>query len=183
MIADLQPASYETRVAILRKKAETAELEMDDDLLKVIQLIAEYNKENIRELEGAFNRIANYSKLMNAKIDKAFATKVLKEMIVDTNTELTPDRIKNAVCKYYHIKVSDIEGTKRSNGIAFPRQIAMFLCRELTDFSFPTIGNEFGGRHYSTVMHAYDKIKSEMQTEQSLKTVVDEIKTLLEKTQ
>ncbi len=176
LIADLQPADYETRVAILMKKAENANIEMDDDLYEVICLIAEKIKDNIRELEGAFNRIVSFSTLMEEKIDKTFAKRILKDIIQNNGTSPTPEKIKTIVSRYFKIKVSDMESSKRTSNIAFPRQIAMYLCRELTDYSLPKIGNLFGGRHYTTVMHACDKIQDEIKSNESVKETIEHLK-------
>ena len=176
LIADLQPADYETRVAILMKKAENANIDLDDDLYEVICLIAEKIKDNIRELEGAFNRIVSFSTLMEEKIDKAFAKRILKDIMQNNSTSPTPEKIKTIVSRYFKIKVSDMESAKRTNSIAFPRQIAMYLCRELTDYSLPKIGNLFGGRHYTTVMHACDKIQDEIKDNESVKEIIEQLK-------
>ena len=176
LIADLQPADYETRVAILMKKAENANIEMDDELYEVICLIAEKIKDNIRELEGAFNRIVSFSTLMEEKIDKTFAKRILKDIIQNNGTSPTPEKIKTIVSRYFKIKVSDMESSKRTSNIAFPRQIAMYLCRELTDYSLPKIGNLFGGRHYTTVMHACDKIQDEIKSNESVKETIENLK-------
>ena len=176
LIADLQPADYETRVAILMKKAENANIEIDDDLYEVICLIAEKIKDNIRELEGAFNRIVSFSTLMDEKIDKVFAKRILKDIIQNSGTSATPEKIKTIVSRYFNIKVSDMESSKRTNSIAFPRQVAMFLCRDMTDYSLPKIGNLFGGRHYTTVMHACEKIQAEIHNNDSVKEVIENLK-------
>lgn len=176
IIADLQPADYETRVAILMKKAENANIEMTDELYEVICLIAEKIKDNIRELEGAFNRIVSFSTLMGEKIDKAFAKRILKDIIQNSGTSPTPEKIKTIVSRYFKIKVSDMESSKRTSNIAFPRQIAMYLCRDMTDYSLPKIGNLFGGRHYTTVMHACDKIQDEIKNNESVKEIIESLK-------
>ena len=176
LIADLQPADYETRVAILIKKAENANIEVDDDLYEVVCLIAEKIKDNIRELEGAFNRIVSFSTLMNEKIDKVFAKRILKDIIQNGGTSATPEKIKTIVSRYFNISVADMESSKRTNSVAFPRQVAMFLCRNMTDYSLPKIGNLFGGRHYTTVMHACDKIQAEINSSESVKEVVHNLK-------
>lgn len=176
LIADLQPADYETRVAILMKKAENANIEIGDDLYEVICLIAEKIKDNIRELEGAFNRIVSFSTLMDEKIDKVFAKRILKDIIQNSSTSATPEKIKTIVSRYFNIKVSDMESSKRTNSIAFPRQVAMYLCRDMTDYSLPKIGNLFGGRHYTTVMHACEKIQGEIHNNDSVKEVIENLK-------
>ena len=158
------------------KKAENANIEMDDELYEVICLIAEKIKDNIRELEGAFNRIVSFSTLMEEKIDKTFAKRILKDIIQNNGTSPTPEKIKTIVSRYFKIKVSDMESSKRTSNIAFPRQIAMYLCRELTDYSLPKIGNLFGGRHYTTVMHACDKIQDEIKSNESVKEIIENLK-------
>lgn len=176
LIADLQPPDYETRVAILMKKAQNSNIEVDDDLYEVICLIAEKIKNNIRELEGAFNRIISFSTLMNEKIDKSFATRILKDIIQNGGTSVRPEKIKTVVSRYFNIKVSEMESSKRTNNIAFPRQIAMYLCREMTDYSLPKIGNLFGGRHYTTVIHACEKIQDDINLNSSIKEIVDNLR-------
>lgn len=176
LIADLQPADYETRVAILLKKAENAHIEVNDDIYEVICLIAEKIKDNIRELEGAFNRIVSFSALMGEKIDKVFARRILKDIIQNGGTSATPEKIKTVVSRYFKIKVSDMESAKRTNNITLPRQIAMYLCRDLTDYSLPKIGNLFGGRHYTTVMHGCEKIQSEIRNNEQIKIIIETLK-------
>ena len=176
LIADLQPADYETRVAILIKKAENLNLEVTDEIYEVICLIAEKIKDNIRELEGAFNRIVSFSTLMGEKIDKTFAKRILKDIVQNNGTSPTPEKIKTIVSRYFKIKVSDMESSKRTSSIAFPRQIAMYLCRDMTDYSLPKIGNLFGGRHYTTVMHACDKVQAEMKDNESIREIIEALK-------
>ena len=176
IIADLQPPDYETRVAILMKKAENANIEVTDNIYEVICLIAEKIKDNIRELEGAFNRIITFSKLMDENIDKAFALRILKDILQNGGNSPTPEKIKTVVSRHYGIKVSDMESSKRTQNIAFPRQVAMYLCRTMTDYSFPKIGNLFGGRHYTTVMHACEKIENDLKVDEILKDDIEVIK-------
>lgn len=176
LVADMQPADYETRVAILLKKAENTNIEVDDELYEVICLIAEKIKDNVRELEGAFTRIVSFSSLMEEKIDKHFAKRILKDIIQNSSTSPTPEKIKTIVSRYFKIKVSDMESSKRTNNIAFPRQIAMYLCREMTDYSLPKIGNLFGGRHYTTVIHACDKIQEEIKSNGSVAEIIKSLK-------
>lgn len=177
LIADIQPADYETRVAILVNKAENEGIEVTEDVYDVICMIAEKVKNNIRELEGAFQRIVSFSTLLDEKIDRNFAKKTLKDIIANNTDIITPEKIKKVVCKYYNIKVSDLDSQKKTNNIAYPRQIAMYICREMTDYSLPKIGSVFGGRHYTTVMHACEKIQKEILNNQELKSLIDDIKT------
>ena len=176
LIADIQPADYETRVAILIKKAENENIEVTDDIYDVICLIAEKVKTNIRELEGAFKRIVSFSTLLNEKIDKNFAKKTLKDILANNTDIITPEKIKKVVCKHFNIKVADLDSKKKTNNIAYPRQLAMYICRDMTDLSLPKIGDSFGGRHYTTVMHACEKIQKELLKNEELKLLVEDIK-------
>ncbi len=176
LIADIQPPDYETRVAILMKKAENKGLTVDEDLYDVICLIAEKIKDNIRELEGAFTRIVAFSQLLNEKPDKNFAKRTLKDLFTDGDLRITPEKIKKAVCRHYDVKMSDLESSSRQSSIAFPRQVAMYLIREMTDCSLPKIGQMFGGKHYTTVMYACDKIENERKTDPTLSQLIEQIK-------
>ena len=175
IITDISSPDYETRVAILRKKAELENITVDADFEEVIQLIAEKIKVNIRELEGAFIRIITFSTLMEEKIDLKFAKTVLKDVLSSSDLKVTPETVKKAVCKYFNIKVSDIESPKRTKDLAYPRQIAMYLCRELTGESLSLIGETFGNRDHTTVLHGCQKIASEIKTNDSLKEIIDKL--------
>ncbi len=176
LMADIQPADYETRVAILLKNAEILGMEVDDDLREVINIIAEKIKDNIRELEGAFTRVKFFSQTLGEKPNKAFAKKVLKDILSNSDTMITPEKIKKIVCKYYNIKVADIESAKRTSTIAYPRQVAMYLIREMTDSSLPKIGDMFGGRDHSTVKYACGKIEDEINQDPVLKETIENLK-------
>ena len=176
LIADIQPPDYETRVAILSKKAEgEINLEENPEFYDVICLIAENIKDNIRELEGALTRVISFSKLMHEKPDKAFARKILTDILSGSETVVTPEKIKKSVCKYYGIKLSDMESSKRNANIALPRQVAMYITREMTDYSLPKIGQVFGGKHYTTVLHACNKIEDEIKIDKTLKEIIEKI--------
>lgn len=176
MIADIQPADYENRVAILLKKAEIENINVDDDLMEVITLIAGKIKTNIRELDGAFTRIMTFSNIMNKKINMSLAKEVLKEIISNADIIINADLIKKTVCKEFDIKVSDIESSNRSKSIAFPRQIAMYLCREMTDLSLKQIGQSFGKKDHTTVIHGCEKIANEIKDNEDTKFLVENIK-------
>lgn len=173
--ADVQPADFETRVAILKKKIELADIELDSDIEEVCNLIAEKIKYNIRELEGAMNRMISFSEIMNNKIDLDFAKIVLKDIYRDTDKAIAPERIRSTVASYYDIKVSDLDSKRRTAEIALARQVAMYLCRESTDFSFSKIGEIFGGRDHSTVMSNCNKIQTLYQEDELIKYDIDEI--------
>lgn len=179
--ADVQPADFETRVAILKKKIELAEIELDSDIEEVCNLIAEKIKYNIRELEGAMNRMISFSEIMNNKIDLDFAKIVLKDIYRDTDKAIAPERIRSAVASYYDIKVSDLDSKRRTAEIALARQVAMYLCRESTDFSFSKIGEIFGGRDHSTVMSNCNKIQNLYHEDELIKYDIDEINKKLKK--
>lgn len=178
LIADIQPADYETRVAILMKKSENMGININEnpDIYDVVCIIAEKIKDNIRELEGAFTRVVSFSQLLNEPLNKEFAKRTLKDIFSNVEKSVTPEKIKKTVCKYYGIKISDIESKKKTNNIAFPRQIAMYLIREMTDCSLPKIGSLFGGRHHTTVYHACEKIEDEMSIDKNLCSIIEEIK-------
>ena len=179
--ADVQPADFETRVAILKKKIELADIEVDSDIEEVCNLIAEKIKYNIRELEGAMNRMISFSEIMNNKIDLDFAKIVLKDIYRDTDKAIAPERIRSTVASYYDIKVSDLDSKRRTAEIALARQVAMYLCRESTDFSFSKIGEIFGGRDHSTVMSNCNKIQTLYQEDEIIKYDIDEINKKLKK--
>lgn len=179
IIADIQPPDYETRVAILMKKAEIENVEISEDLRSVINLIAEKIKYNIRELEGAFSRIISFSFLMNKPITVSFAKENLKDIVSSGDLIINTENIKRAVCKYYNITIKDIESSKKIRSLAFPRQVAMFLCRELTSSSLPKIGGSFGGRDHTTVLHACQKIKKEVFSDENVSNDIETLKEII----
>lgn len=176
LIADITPPDFETRVAILKKKAENAELEWNDDLYEVCCLISEQFTDNIRELEGAFNNIVGASNLLDEPIDIAFAKRTLRNIIKNADGEIAPERIRSIVARYYKIKVADMDSSKRNAEIAYPRQVAMYLCRENTDLSLPKIGKLFGNKHYSTVIHSVNKIDDLYKNNEDTRREIDELK-------
>ena len=176
LLADIQPPDYETRVAILLKKAENLGLEQSDDLYEVVCLLSEKIKDNIRELEGAFTRSVSFSTLLGEKLDKAFVKRTLKDVMNSGEITITPEKIKKVVCKEYGIKLAEIESSKKTNNIAFPRQIAMYLMRDMTDLSLPKIGEYFGGRHYTTIMYACTKIEDEIKQDPEFAILIENIK-------
>lgn len=174
LIADMQAPDIETRIAILRKKAQLENLDVPNDIMV---FIAEKIASNIRELEGALNRVIAYSSLTENEITVDLATEALKD-ILSTNKvrAINCNTIQDAVARYFDIRPDDFKSKKRSRDIAFPRQIAMFLCRELTDMSLPKIGQAFGGRDHTTVIHACEKIIEEFKTNSETKRAINELK-------
>ena len=173
LIADIQAPDLETRIAILKKKAKIENINIPND---VMLYIATKIKSNIRELEGALIRIVAYSSLTNKEITVELAEEALKDIISNNKPKkITTSLIKNVVSKNLNIKMDDFNSKKRTRAIAYPRQIAMYLTRELTDLSLPKIGDEFGGRDHTTVIHAYDKIEAEIKESEEFKNKVDEL--------
>lgn len=179
IIADIQPPDFETRVAILQRKAHLDGIELDDDLLDVINFIAEKIKLNVRDLESALSRVTSFSTMMNERITLKFAKNILKDIISDSDNQINPEFIKKIVCKKFSLKMSDMESSKRTKSIAYPRQIAMYLCRELTDLSYPQIGKYFGGRDHTTVLHAYEKISNDLTSNQETRQVIEELREII----
>src|SRR6202034_1571900 len=159
LITDVQPPELETRIAILRKKAQMERLNVPDD---VLELIASSIERNIRELEGALIRVTAFASLNKAPIDKALAEIVLRDLIADASTmQISAATIMAATAEYFDTTVEELRGPGKTRALAQSRQIAMYLCRELTDLSLPKIGQAFG-RDHTTVMYAQKKILSEM---------------------
>ena len=173
LITDIQAPDFETRIAILRKKAQMENIEVSNE---VTNYIAKNIKSNIRELEGALTRVIAYSSLTNRTISFDLAVEALKDIITTTkNEEITVNRIKEKVASVFNIKMEDFNSKKRTRSIAYPRQIAMYLSRELTDLSLPKIGEEFGGRDHTTVIHAHDKIVKDIQVNEEIKSKIEKI--------
>ncbi|HIY03404.1 MAG TPA: chromosomal replication initiator protein DnaA [Candidatus Anaerotignum merdipullorum] len=170
LIADIQPPDYETRIAILRKKADRDHLVVPDD---VMAYIAKNIVSNIRELEGALTRIVAYATLTNQDISLELTEKSMKDVYSENaQAPLTPDLIQEIVARHYNIRVEDIQGNKKPKNIAFPRQVSMYLCRKLLDISLPKIGDSFGGRDHTTVIHAISKIEKQMENDTELKKTI-----------
>ncbi len=173
LIADIQAPDLETRIAILRKKAQMENIDVHND---VMVYIATKIKSNIRELEGALIRIVAYSSLTNRDVTIDLAEEALKDILSSTKPqEVNVAYIKEVVSKNLGIKMEDFSSKKRTRTISYPRQIAMYLCRELTDLSLPKIGEEFGGRDHTTVIHAYEKISLEIESDLYLRKKIDKL--------
>lgn len=177
LITDITPPDLETRIAILRKKAKADGLDIPNEAMLYI---ANQIDSNIRELEGALIRVVAYSSLINKDINADLAAEALKDIIPSSKPKvITIHDIQKVVGEFFSIKLEDFSAKKRTKSIAFPRQIAMYLSRELTDFSLPKIGEEFGGRDHTTVIHAHEKISKLVQTDPQFQKQLNEINDLL----
>ena len=175
LISDIQPPDYETRMAILKKNAEIYNKKDIDD--EVFQYIANNIKSNIRELEGAFNKIIAFSKLNKVDINLAYAEEALKDVIYpDKPKEVTPSLIIEVVAEHFGVDPEDITSKKRNSEFVLPRQIVMYLCRTLTDTSLSNIGKYLGKKDHTTVMHGIQKITSELETNEDIKNKIEVIK-------
>ena len=173
LLVDITPPNYETRMAILQKKAELEGHNIDNE---IFDYIATNVKSNIRELEGSLTKLVAYAKLTHSDINIAFAEDVLKDIISpNAQRKVTPELIIQIVADHYGITPADISSQRRNNEIAFPRQIAMYLCRYMTDVPLETIGSYMGKRHHSTIKYGVDTIVEEMKTNESLKATIDVI--------
>ena len=174
LIADIQPPDYETRMAILRKNAEISHKEIDNEIL---QYIANNIKSNIRELEGAFNKIIAFSKLNNVDINLEHAEEALKDIIYpDELREVTPSLIINVVAEYFNITPDDIMSKKRNSELVQARQIVMYLCRDLTDSSLIGIAKLLGKKDHTTIIHGVNKISDEIVNNEELNIKIEAIK-------
>ncbi|MDR2132462.1 MAG: chromosomal replication initiator protein DnaA [Clostridiales Family XIII bacterium] len=175
LVADIQSPDFETRVAILRNKAELDGYELTDDLLDVINLISEKIHSNIRELEGALNRVVAHGSLLGRNIDRELVRETLKDIFSSKENQPSAGDIKKHVCAHFNIKISDMESAKRARKFSYPRQIAMFLCRRMTDLSLPKVGEAFGNRDHTTVLHAAEKIANEIKINEELKEILSKL--------
>jgi chromosomal replication initiator protein len=173
LISDIQAPDFETRIAILRKKSERDRVDIPGE---VFEFIATKIKSNIRELEGALNRVVAYASLTKKEVDITLVNEALKDIFSSAQArKVDVNLIKLTVAEYFNMKVDDFESKKRTRQIAYPRQIAMYISRELTDLSLPKIGEEFGGRDHTTVIHACDKINTEIKADYEMKNKIDSI--------
>ena len=170
LIADIQPPDFETRVAILKKKAALERVRLADD---VAYLIASRVKSNIRELEGSLTRMIAFCALTGREMSTDLAQEVLADLWGEEEKVITIDQIQRKVSDYFGIKLSELKAKNRTKAVAFPRQIAMYLCRQLTHASLSEIGRAFGGKDHTTVLHAVDKIRSLLQEDPKLHKQVD----------
>jgi chromosomal replication initiator protein len=174
LITDIQPPDLETRIAILRKKVATDRIDVADT--DVLTFIADRVTSNIRELEGALTRVIAYASLTGRPISASVADEVLKDLFPGGSARaITVEQVQAAVCEWFGVSQADLRGDKRPQSIAYPRHIAMYLCRELTDQSLPKIGAKFGGRDHSTVMHGVRRIGDLIREDRDVFNVVQEL--------
>jgi len=176
LVTDIQSPDLETRIAILRKKAEESGAEVPPD---VVTFIARQITANIRELEGALIRVVAYCHLFNRPMTAEVAQEVLRDMVREVSARITLEDIQERVATFYRITLADLRGLSRQRSVLYPRQIAMFLCRRLTEASLPEIGRAFGGRDHTTVLHAVDKITRELAQDMHKKQTVDRLQQLV----
>lgn len=175
LITDIQSPDLETRIAILRKKAQSDGLAAIPN--DVMLYIANNIQSNIRELEGALTRVIAYSHIEEKPVTLALAAAALKDIMPPpTPMVITIETVQKAVSDYFGLRVDELNSKRRTKHLSFPRQIAMFLCRELTEASLPKLGDEFGGRDHTTILHGCDKIAADMKTDPALARIIKEIK-------
>jgi chromosomal replication initiator protein len=163
---DLQPPNYETRIAILKKKIEENSVALPEE---VIELICQNIKTNVRDLEKALTKLIAYAELVNRTITLEIAERQLKDFFADHDQKnVTIDLVQRVVAEYFGLSPNDLRGKKRSKAIAFPRQVAMYISRDLTEFSTTEVGLEFGGRDHTTVMHACQRVEDRLKTDATL---------------
>ena len=176
LVADIGKPDFETRCAILRKKCQVENRIVDDEILSMIALKVE---SNIRELEGVFNKIVAMASLTNSEISMSLAERAVGDLQRSADKVITIDYVQYAVANYYNIDQNDFKIQRKTSDIAFPRQIAMYLCKQLTGLSLKEIGKEFGGKDHSTVIYAIKKVEDEMKLNPNTNTIVDNIKKMI----
>jgi chromosomal replication initiator protein len=170
LTADIQPPDLETKVAILRKKAEDKELNLPQE---IAIFIAERVRSNIRELEGHLNKVAAFASMIGKPVTIELVKEALKDILSKEDKPITPTEILRVVAAHYGLKTSDLKQKSNAQTIAFPRQVAMYLCKDLTDLSYPEIGKLFADKHHSTVMYSVQQIKKKMENDQQFARTVE----------
>ena len=165
--------NVETRIAILRKKSEEEGVGISEE---VIQLLAVNLKSNIREIEGALIRLGAYASLTGQVITVEMTKNVLRDLLGGKRNVITVEDIQEVVANRFHVKVSDLKSKRRTKTLVHPRQVAMYLCRELTDASFPEIGRDFGGKDHTTIIHACKQIQKSQESDSVLRTTIASLK-------
>ncbi len=178
LVVDIQPPDFETRVAILQKKLENEPIKIDEE---VINFVAENITTNIRELEGALVRIIAYSLMENKEISLEIAQDILKDMVKEIYKRITPDVILKNVALQFNLPIDDVKKGKRNKNLVLPRQISMYLIRELTDLSLPEIGSFFGAKHHTTILYAHRKIKASLKNDKNLASTVQHLTQIIQR--
>lgn len=173
LIADIQPPDIETKVAILKKKSDLHRVHLPDD---VALFLATGANSNIRELEGMLIRLEAFASLTGNEITLSMAREVMKDIIVEKTRDITVEMIQKHVAEHFRIKVSELKSDKRIKTLVVPRQIAIFICRELTKSSYPEIGEKFGGKDHSTIIHSVKKVEKQMAADAEFKATVEDLK-------
>jgi len=176
LVTDIQPPDFETRVAILKKKMEKETVRVPDD---VAYFIAQHIKSNIRELEGALIRVVAYCTLTGEPLTLKIAQETLRASFKEEEEKLSIEKIQRVTAEYFNLKVSDLRSKRRTKSIAWPRQVAIYLVRSMTPHSFPEIGEYFGGRDHTTILHSFQKVVSDLEKDPTIHKVVQDIKTKL----
>lgn len=176
LIADISNPDYETRLAILRKKTQLDNIIIDDEILSAIATRVD---SNIRELEGTLNKLIAKASLTNSPITMEMTEKAINDIVAQQDKVISSEYIQDVVGKYFNVSPQDLRGAKRSNDVTFPRQIAMYLCRNVAQMSLPQIGIDFGKRDHTTVMHACNKIEKEIKSNSNTKLIVESVKKIL----
>ena len=176
LIADISNPDYETRLAILRKKTQLDNIIIDDEILSAIATRVD---SNIRELEGTLNKLIAKASLTNSPITMEMTEKAINDIVAQQDKVISSEYIQDVVGKYFNVSPQDLRGAKRSNDVTFPRQIAMYLCRNVAQMSLPQIGIYFGKRDHTTVMHACNKIEKEIKSNSNTKLIVESVKKIL----
>jgi chromosomal replication initiator protein len=172
LIADIQPPDMETRVAILQKKAENVNVPLPHE---VAVFLATHIDSNVRELEGSLTRLGAFASLTQSNITLELTKEVLRHMLKGTERDITVESIQKTICDFYHIKLGDLKAKRRTKNIALPRQVAMYLCRKHTEISFPGIGDKFGGRDHSTVIHASKTIEKKIKDDPFMQSTIESL--------
>jgi chromosomal replication initiator protein len=177
LIADIQPPDMETRVAILQKKAEAEGIDLPPD---VAIFLASSIDSNVRELEGSLTRLGAFASLNKCEISVEFAKQVLQSILREKDSTITIESIQKAICEFFHLRPADLRSKKRTRTVAVPRQVAMYLCRRYTEASFPVIGDRFGGRDHSTVIHATHVVDQRIKQDPTFRATVERLERMLE---
>lgn len=177
LIADIQPPDMETRVAILEKKAEVEHIDLPHD---VALFLASNIDSNVRELEGSLTRLGAFASLNKAEITVEFARHVLQNIVREKESRITIESVQKVVCEFFHLRPADLRSKRRTRTIALPRQVAMYLCRRYTQASFPVIGDRFGGRDHSTVIHATQVIDQRLKEDPTFRATIERLERVLE---